>query len=293
MSSFVPSREHHDAQVLASRFGPLLAEAKRHAATLMHGVHGRRKSGTGETFWQFRHARTEDAYAAIDWRRSARSDDLFVRETEWEAAQGVWLWRDGRAGMAWHAHAGLPDKKDRASVLLTALAIALIKGGERVGCVGEMPRPVSGSGALDRLAISLIDGPGRAEDFQAWGPIGRPKLVIASDFYEGPDVWAARLYPIRDKGIDAVLLKIHDPAEAQFPYKGRTLFCAPDDSEGAVLFGRAQSVAADYQRVFAEFNVAMEDMARALGWPLIRHDTAKAPAPALLALHRAIGGGGR
>ena len=40
----------------------------------------------------------EDA-ARIDWRQSAKSQHLFVREREWEAAQTVWFWRDGGAGM--------------------------------------------------------------------------------------------------------------------------------------------------------------------------------------------------
>ena len=35
-----------------------------------------------------------DSSAAIDWRQSAKSQHIFVREREWEAAQTVWFWRD-------------------------------------------------------------------------------------------------------------------------------------------------------------------------------------------------------
>jgi uncharacterized protein (DUF58 family) len=32
----------------------LCSKQRRVAATLAHGVHGRRRAGTGESFWQFR-----------------------------------------------------------------------------------------------------------------------------------------------------------------------------------------------------------------------------------------------
>jgi len=88
-----------EAEQAASRFPALLAEAEQVAASIAHGVHGRRRAGSGETFWEYRHHRPEDGARAVDWRRSARGDHFYVRETEWEAANAVYLWRDGSAGM--------------------------------------------------------------------------------------------------------------------------------------------------------------------------------------------------
>ena len=42
------------AEHLASRFPPLLVAAERVATTVAQGVHGRRRVGQGEAFWQFR-----------------------------------------------------------------------------------------------------------------------------------------------------------------------------------------------------------------------------------------------
>ncbi len=61
------------AEALAARLPPLLVAAERVAATVAQGVHGRRRSGRGDSFWQFRHFVSGDALARIDWRRSARS----------------------------------------------------------------------------------------------------------------------------------------------------------------------------------------------------------------------------
>ena len=43
-----------DAATLAARLPSLVVAAKQIAQSVMHGVHGRRRAGPGETFWQFR-----------------------------------------------------------------------------------------------------------------------------------------------------------------------------------------------------------------------------------------------
>ncbi len=280
----------HDAEALAARFPALLAEARRLATSLAHGLHGRRKRGPGETFWQFRRARHEDPLRAIDWRRSARSDELYVRETEWEAAQTVWLWRDGRPGFDWASTPALPAKKDRASVLLGALAIALIKGGERVAVAGQMRHGLSGRGGLERCLRLLIGQDSAADALASLGLRGQPKAVIASDFYEGAQVWKERLRGFKNAGAGGVLVQVHDPAEEDFPYSGRTAFALPGDHKGPVLFGRAQAIKPAYQARFEQNAQDMAQLARALGWPLVRHRTDRTAAPALLALYQGIAG---
>ena len=56
---------------------PLLVEAQRIAATVILGVHGRKRSGPGETFWQYRPYAFGDSTQRIDWHKSARSDRIY------------------------------------------------------------------------------------------------------------------------------------------------------------------------------------------------------------------------
>ena len=49
------------AESLSQRLPSLLVEAERVAATVAPGVHGRRRTGMGETFWQFRQYQAGDA----------------------------------------------------------------------------------------------------------------------------------------------------------------------------------------------------------------------------------------
>ena len=72
----------------------LVLEARRIAASVYHGVHGRRRAGPGENFWQYRRFLDGEPANRVDWRRSARDNVLFVREREWEAAHTIWIWPD-------------------------------------------------------------------------------------------------------------------------------------------------------------------------------------------------------
>src|SRR6195952_5128416 len=100
------------------------------AASVSLGVHGRRRAGMGETFWQFRRYASPDSSSAIDWRQSAKSQHIYVREREWEAAQTVWFWRDASENMNFKS--GPKDnsvsKRSRADLLALALASLLVRG---------------------------------------------------------------------------------------------------------------------------------------------------------------------
>src|SRR5690606_20158419 len=125
------------AEQLAATLPPLLVAAERVAATVQQGVHGRRRVGTGETFWQFRRYQAGDTPQRIDWRQSAKADPVFVREMEWAAAQSVWLWRDGSPSMRWRSREEWPEKRAQADLLTLALAVLLVRGGERVALMGS------------------------------------------------------------------------------------------------------------------------------------------------------------
>ena len=108
---------------------------------MAQGVHGRRRVGQGDSFWQFRRfvaGRSDRPHglAAIGKIRSPRPDGWFIRETEWEAAQTVCLWRDaGSVDALALARRRRWRRRERAGLLLLALASLLLRGGERVAMI--------------------------------------------------------------------------------------------------------------------------------------------------------------
>ena len=107
--------ERRSAARSPRRMPRLILEARQIAATVIHGLHGRRRAGSGENFWQYRRFVSGEPARRVDWRRSARDDHLYVREQEWEAAHTVWIWPDRSPSMefASRARAARPSSTAR------------------------------------------------------------------------------------------------------------------------------------------------------------------------------------
>ena len=145
-------------RTLAAALPRLILESRKIAATVIHGLHGRRRAGSGENFWQFRRFVSGEEARRIDWRRSARDDNLYVREREWEAAHTIWIWPDRSPSMAFASRLARESKLDRTLTIAFALAEILVEAGERVGLPGLM-RPTGSRAVIDRMAEAIIHDP--------------------------------------------------------------------------------------------------------------------------------------
>lgn len=277
----------HEAEIAASRLPPLLVAAERVAATVQQGVHGRRRVGMGESFWQFRRYEPGDAIRSIDWRQSAKSDRLFIRETEWAAAQSVWLWPDPSPSMQWRSKRSLPEKRDRADLVALALASLLVRAGERVAVLGTGERPISGKVALERLAQRILDRcpparqPGELPGFE---PLPRySTLVMIGDLLAPLEEIDRFVRRYAASGVRGYLFHTLDPAEQSLPYSGRTRFEGLEQ-EGHLLVKRAETVRQEYVQKMAEHQAGLADIARAAGWNYTLHLTDQPPEAALLRL---------
>lgn len=289
-----PAWLRRDAERISGALPPLLAAAERLAASVAAGVHGRKRSGPGETFWQYRHALPGDPATAIDWRRSARSDHLYIREMEWEAAQTVWIWADDAAAMHWKSDLSPRTKAQRARLLALALGVLLARGGERVSLLGTgAERPATGEPQLQRMAMELLREGGPQADFGApprAAMAAGGKAVFLSDFM-GPeeDVFPALIHAA-ERGVSGAYLQIVDPAEESFPFDGRLVL---ESLGGGVEFEthRARGLREAYLARLAERRDRLADTARRCGWRWTIHRTDESPRKALLWLYGAIGGG--
>lgn len=290
----IPLRDR--AEQAAAALPPLMVAAERIAATVAQGVHGRRRVGQGETFWQFRQYQPGDAAARIDWRESAKSQRLYVRETEWEAAQSVWLWRDPSASMdytsaGYIAGGDWPTKRDRAELILLALASLLVRGGERLSLLGSGVAPLTGRVALNRLVELIersVDDAAATAGLPAFEPLPRAgQLVLIGDFLAPLDEINATVGRFAAVGLKGHLLQVVDPAEEDLPFAGRVRFEGievPDD----VVISRVETVRADYAERFRRHREGLAEIARSVGWTIGHHRTDRPPHLALLALHAAL-----
>ena len=281
-----------DAQAISVGVPALIARARRLAATLSLGVHGRRRSGHGEEFWQYRQADVGDSARDIDWRRSAQGDQYFIRQTEWQTAQAVHFWVDQSASMQFCA--GNPDvsKSMRANTLATAVAILLAKGGERFAHLDDLDRPKTGEAQINRFASHFS----AHEDVDDYGrPVGKPiakgaRAVFISDFLGDWDAILDGVSRIADQDVQGALVQVLDPQELVFPFKGRTIF---KSMKGSLSFEarRANGMRDAYLERLAERQDALQALARGTGWRFTSHQTDRSAQSALLWIYQALEAG--
>ena len=275
-----------EAHGLADRLPDLVLDAMRISSTVAHGIHGRRRAGPGETFWQFRAFGNLDAATLIDWRRSAGSDQLFVREREWEAAHTVWLWPDLSPSMQFNSHLSTTTKRDRAIVLLLAAAELLVRGGERVGLLG-LTRPTAHRRAADRMAESLVLHATSHELTSSLPPAIRvPRfsgVILLSDFLDPVEATSTRIKALASSGVSGHLVQILDPAEETLPYEGRAEFLGLEGNERWIA-DRVESLRERYQ---ARLNAHRDELiagCNRLGWTFLVHHTDRPASEPLLSL---------
>jgi uncharacterized protein (DUF58 family) len=270
-----------EAKLVAGGMPDMLVEARRVATTVLAGWHGRRTSGRGETFWQFRAFTPGEPASAIDWRRSARDDHLYVREKEWEAAHTLWLWADLSASMDFRSRLSQVTKRQRSNVLLLAIAELLAAAGERIGLLGASD-PILARNAAERIANFLAVA-------EAGLPETRPlkrfsDVVLISDFLDPVADLESTLDKIVRSGARGHLIQVTDPIEETFPYAGRTEFVDPESGVRHTV-GRAEQYREDYQSRLAALRDRLRTLCNRLDWTFIIHRTDRPATEALLSLH--------
>jgi len=277
-----------EARTLAETMPRLILEARRIAATVIHGLHGRKRAGPGENFWQYRRFLSGEPARRVDWRRSARDQHLYVREQEWEAAHTVWLWPDRSPSMLFKSQLAQQSKLERCLVVAFALAEVLVQAGERVGMPGLM-RPTGSRNVLDKMANAIVhDTSERPSLPPLFAPSSLAEVVVVADFWS-PMAELRRMFAqLSSTGAHGHTVQIVDPAEETFPYSGRVEFIEPEGA-GSITAGRAEAWKSEYEAKVAAHRAQIREQTDKLGWSFTVHRTDHPATELLLALHARLG----
>jgi uncharacterized protein (DUF58 family) len=276
------------AEAQAARLPALLARAEHLAGAVLLGAHGRRRAGLGDDFWQYRPAQLGDSRRMIDHRRSARGDQEFVREREWQIAQSVMLWVDQGASMRFSSDPALPQKADRARLLGLALSILLVRGGERVGLTGTNLPPRRGNPQILRLADMLCrDDPADYSPPEHRAMIPHARALFISDFMGDVGAVKLALTKAADRGVRGILYHLLDPSEEVFPFSGRTIF----ESMGGTMCHetlKANDLKSRYLDRLAARKDELQQLCTLTGWRYGLHHSDAPAQSALLWLYGAL-----
>ncbi len=244
----------------------LSAPLSTKAFNTTRGIHGKRRAGSGDSFWQFRPFQEGDQQQDIDWRQSAKSDHLFVRQQEWESAQNVWIWCDTSPTMDYRSKHTLKTKLETSLTLSLATAMAYSEGGEKIGLLGVDEQTSLGQFGLERFTNSLDHERERANILPQKLPKTRQAhFVIFSDFLKDKEELDHFFETVASLELTGHLIQILDPVEMDFPFKGRVKF-QDITSDDSFLAGRANDLKANYDDALKDWQSYLTTKATAIGW---------------------------
>ena len=272
------------AEEIASAVPKLLVSAQTAASSVMAGEHALKRVGHGQNFWQFREYDIHDRPQDIDWRQSAKSDRVFVREKEHQSLQTLVLWADSNEGMRWASQQNLHTKRQIAEIIVLALAVVAVDNGEIFSHISETGKTGRSTRALENFAALLAGQSLGIETNLTFQKLQEARLkrrsipVLASDFFVPFEDFDQGIARMAERSKTGLIAQILDPAEISLPYTGRVRFFSPDKADAEMVENVAE-VRKEYQKRMDAHCNEIQKLTEHYGWHYfkISSDTSLTP----------------
>ncbi len=252
----------------------LQAIAEKAVASILHGDHSQSKPGMGEKFWQYREYVQGDRPQDIDWRQTAKTEHVFIRQKEWQTTQTSVFWCSQNPSMEFASSKKRPSKITAARVLTLALGIMMTRAGEQIGTFGSRKSGRS-QNALQDLGLKIT------EDIRTRASLPDPKIfdlprhaffVQIGDFLDPIEDIESCFKNFSAQSSGGFVIQVLDPAEINLPYDGRVLF--EDKSHGLrQQIDNVASVRSAYKAKIAAHIEEVHKLCKEHHWHHVLHTT--------------------
>ena len=261
--------EHHVSDLPA-----LMIKAEKISANIMHGMHAQRKAGSGEKFWQFREYQETDRPQDIDWRQSAKTDQVLVKQREWQTTQRTYLWCASGASMDFTSSPKQYTKQDTTHIIALSLALLLRQSEEQIGLFGDLKTGHSedkiqniGQLLLQQSAVNA-----RLPDTDNFALPRHASFIGVGDFLSPIDDITHSMSSVSANAENGLLIQILDPAELDLRYKGRVRFRGMEDDE-LELVNNVSSIRQEYKQRISHHTDQVKALCHEQNWSYILHNT--------------------
>ncbi len=276
------------AELLAKQFFAFQFKTKKVTFSARHGYHESKKTGNRGSFLQFRKFEPYDSLQAIDWRKSAKSDEFIVQDKEWETEHTIWLWRSRSPTMSYHSGLVQVGKKELAELVILSLAAIFRNGGERISYLGSKLPAKNGQLGFENFIQAMSSNKDKGAIPVTKSLSKSSRVILVSDFINPSTSFEKQARQLAQQGCKGSLIQILDPAEETFPFQGRIKFESIEGRDSQLL-QRAEEIRIDYMNGLAEHRNYLNKIAKDIGWEFFNFSTeTKAEVILKLVLYRLI-----
>jgi uncharacterized protein (DUF58 family) len=278
------------AEEMAADIPKIKSTAIKAAMSILQGNHGQLRAGTGEKFWQYREYDIYDRPEDIDWRQSAKNDNIYIRQKEWQTVQTNMFWVQNNVSMKYRSSKELPYKNVAATTIALAIAVLMTRDHEQAGPLDGSFSCGRTSSIIDKLSESFLYKQG--EGISSVSSYTVPKnsnIILCGDFLDPLEDIEKAISPLTEKASRIFIIQVMDPAELDLPYEGRVIF-DNKKSMGRFHINNVQSIKAEYQENISNHLNELDNLCKKYGWLRTLYNTDNDMIDALLSTWVAISG---
>lgn len=254
----------------------LMLKSEKIADNILHGEHGKRKSGTGDEFWQFREYHNTDRPEDIDWRQSAKGDQVFTKQTEWHVTRKIFFWCAGGETMNFSSDKTILKKQESAQILCLSLALLLRKNHEQIGIYGQR-RTGRSEKAVENIAQHLFARNTTNEVLPETTALTHPQHAIfigVGDFLSPIEDIERHFAELSKQTQNALIIQTIDPAELELSYTGRVRFNEANTyAANSEVINNVKSIREAYKQRISAHIASVKSLCAENNWHYVFHRT--------------------
>lgn len=268
------------AAILAAQLPKLLMKAQQITHDVISGEHQLRSSGVGQDFWQFRDYNTHDDAQHIDWRQSAKSDQIVIREHERQTRRKFAIWTDLYQGMHWASNNHIMHKIEVMQIIALAAAMLVKQSGESfyIHHHNHNTARQLEHMSLDDFASFMIlqsldnDLPATSNVAQIYemAPLKQGIIpILLGDFLSPFDVIESSVIHLANRSDLGMVIQILDPAEIDLSYHGRVEFHDISRPNHKILIENVAQIGKDYRQKIIDHQAKIQQLCNQYNWRYI------------------------
>lgn len=265
----------------ASLLPKVLFDSEILSRNIIEGLHASRFSGKGEDFWQFKEYRQGDNVSFIDWRKSAASNKVLVKQRENETAKTIYFYFDKTKSMMFKSKKQLLSKFEAAILLTLTLSRILLKNRENVFHIKNNKNIIRCNNDLSSFTKSFLIQENIIEYPNKSLLTNNSICFIISDFFYDIKTVSNFLINLRQKNISGFLIQVLDPLEINFNVE-ENLLLNDLETNAKLRVDESKKYKTFYDKKFNDLQNNLKELCRRSNWSYLLYDTNKNIKPTLI-----------
>jgi len=234
------------------------------------GFHPMRYAGRGENFWQYKEYNKGDILSSIDWRKSASSNRILVKEKEKETSKTIYIFFDTSKSMLYQNNDKSHNKLYKSALIAFTVSRLLLNKKEDVFLFDGTNNPVKCLPDLTNIKQDLFEKSNLGE-FPA-KEIIKPKshIFIISDFLYNTEKIYNYCRGLKSKEVLGSLIQVLDRREIDFAFD-KDLEVLDLETDEVLVINNIEKFRNNYITKFKEFKFQINNYCNNYNWNYFEH----------------------